>query len=107
MVFWHYSFEEAREIIDDRAAKGFTAILALVSHGNLPNRYGHAPFEDRTTLEVADEYFAQADRVLDYASSKGLAVYAGALWWYRSDTTCADPCSSGVWARVGSQERSC
>ena len=64
-LFWHYTFEEAREIIDDRAAKGFTAILVLVSDGNLPDRYGHAPFKDRTTLEVDEEYFARVDRVLD------------------------------------------
>jgi hypothetical protein len=80
-LFLNYSFEEAREIIDDRAAKGFTAILVLVSDDNLPNRQGHAPFQDRATLEVDEAYFAHVDRVLDYAGAKGLAVYAGPLWW--------------------------
>ena len=53
-LFWHYSLEEAREIIDDRAAKGFTAILVQVASaaGNRPNPYGHAPFEDVANLEV-------------------------------------------------------
>jgi hypothetical protein len=98
----HYTFEEAREIIDDRTSKGFTAIVVLVSDRNLPNRYGHAPFEDRTTLEVGEEYFAHADRVLDYASSKGLAVYLGPLWWkWHLDATEEGISAYGRW--IGSR----
>lgn len=100
-LFGRYSLEEAREILDDRAARGFTAILVQVATaaGNLPNRYGHRPFVDRAALEVDEEYFAHADRVLDYASSKGLAVYAAPLWWrqYHRDATHENLDAYGRW----------
>lgn len=80
-LFWHYTFEEACEIIDDRAARGFTAILVIAAEKNQPNRAGNAPFADLVGLEAGEAYFAHADRVLDHAASRGLAVYLGPLWW--------------------------
>lgn len=81
-LLWHYSFDEAREVIDDRAAKGFTAILLSVgAFSDRPNAEGHRTFSDRAAMRPIEEYFVHADRVLDHIEERGMAVYAVALWW--------------------------
>lgn len=81
-LLWHYSLDEARLLIDDRVAKGFSALLVSVApFGNRPNVHRNSAFRDLRSLRINEEYFVHADRVLDYAASKGLAIYAIALWW--------------------------
>lgn len=99
-LFWHYSLRDAQRIIDDRAAKGFTAMLVSVApFRNKANADGHRAFRDLATLAVDEEYFAHADRVLEYAADKGLAVYAVALWWanYHEDVEAEELGVYGRW----------
>lgn len=81
---------EARAYLDDRASRGFNAVLVnLVEHkfaANAPaNRNGDFPFTahsagsyDFTTPNEA--YFAFADQVIDYAASKGLVVLLAPMY---------------------------
>ena len=47
-LLWHYSLHEAREIIDDRADKGFSVMLLSVgAFSDRPNAEGHRSFSDR------------------------------------------------------------
>ena len=81
-LLWHYSLDEAREIIDDRADKGFSVMLLSVgAFSDRPNAEGHRSFSDRAALTPIEGYFAHADRVMDHIESRGMAVYAVALWW--------------------------
>lgn len=99
-LLWHYTLDEAKEIVDDRAAKGFTAMLISVgAFSNRPNAGGHRTFTDRRALTPNEGYFAHADRVLDHIESTGMAVYAVALWWnqFNRDASIEGQESYGRW----------
>ncbi|MBC8052421.1 MAG: DUF4038 domain-containing protein [Sphingobacteriaceae bacterium] len=81
-LFWYYSMEEAKRIIDDRVNKGFTGLqLSLASWRNQRNKNGHSPFIDPVQLTPDTAYFNHADMVLDYMASKGLVAYLPVLWF--------------------------
>lgn len=81
-LLWHYTYEEAVELIDMRAALGFTAISAsLVPFSNEKNAYGDQVFLNYGTFAPNPAYFERAGAIVDYAKQKGLAVYLVMLWW--------------------------
>lgn len=82
ILFWYYTYEDAVKIIDDRVEKGFTTLLiSTISWSNKDNQYGHKPITDKKTLAVDVKYYEHAERVMDYATEKGLAIYLVPLWF--------------------------
>ena len=82
VLLWYYTYEDAVKIIDDRIKKGFTTLLiSAVSWGNRNNKYGHRPITDNQKLDVDVRYYEDAEKVLDYATQKGLAIYMLPLWF--------------------------
>ena len=76
VLLWYYTYDDAVKIIGDRVEKGFTALLiSPVSWNNRNNQYGHKPITDNKTLDVDIKYYEDAEKVLDYAAKKGLAIY--------------------------------
>ena len=92
-IFWMLTYEEACRYLDDRAEKGFTVIQVhmLPHHIYQTNRYGENPFAEPGRIDEPNEkYFARADRIIEYAGEKGLAVAIAPMWlstweddWYR------------------------
>jgi hypothetical protein len=72
--------EQAEQYLEDRRAKGFTAILVSLleyTYGNSAPRnvYGDAPFTTAGDFATPNErYFAHADYVLNKAAEKGILV---------------------------------
>ena len=72
--------EQAEQYLEDRRAKGFTAVLVSLLEStyasNAPrNVYGDAPFTTAGDFATPNErYFAHADFVLNKAAEKGLLV---------------------------------
>ena len=77
-IFHRLTREEADRYLEDRAAKGFTVIQAVVlaEHGGLrvPNAYGEVEFVDGDIRRPNEKYFAHVDYVVDKAESLGLHI---------------------------------
>lgn len=79
---WQLTREEAAELLDDRRAKGFNAILVDVlpysewsPYLTEKNRYGHGPFRTPGDFATPDEaYFAHLDWVVRTAGERGMLV---------------------------------
>src|SRR5688572_16130487 len=68
-LFHRLNREETEEYLQDRAAKGFTVIQAVIlaeENGlRVPNRYGALPLEDFDPTRPNEEYFAHVDWVIN------------------------------------------
>ena len=75
---------EANEYLDDRIARGFTAIqIQAISkeQGPVTNRDGQPPFDPPDDLLKPNErYWKHLDRVLDAARQRGLLVAVAPVW---------------------------
>ncbi len=89
-LFHRLNLEEARHYLDDRAAKGFTAIqaVALAELKGLtdPNAQGHLPLLDLdpTRPDVKpgprDDYWDHVDAIIDEANRRGLIIALLPTW---------------------------
>lgn len=89
-LFHRLDREEADRYLENRAAKGFTVIQAVVLAEldglNTPNPYGHRPFIDNDPLRPdlkegdANDYWDQVDYVVRKAASLGLFVGMLPTW---------------------------
>ena len=83
-LFKKLTLREAGEYLDDRKARGFTAVhVHAVSKevGAVANREGHAPFEPLDDILKPNEaYWRHVDAVLEAARKRGLLVAVSALW---------------------------
>lgn len=106
-LFWYYSLDEAKRIIDDRVSKGFTGLqLSLASWRNQPNTNGHSPFIDPVKLVPDTAYFNHVDSILDYIASKGLVVYLPVLWFNQYPKASAEAnLAYGKWIGTRWKER--
>ena len=79
---WQLTQEEATELLDNRRAKGFNAILVDVlpysewsPYLTEKNRYGHGPFRTPGDFATPDEgYFAHLDWLIRKAGQRGMLV---------------------------------
>ncbi|NJB85813.1 hypothetical protein GGR26_001558 [Lewinella marina] len=76
--------EEARDYLEDRAAKGFnviqTVVLAELEGLTSPNAYGDLPLKNSDPTEWNEAYFTYVDRVAEMADSLGLFLGLLPTW---------------------------
>lgn len=76
--------EEADEYLQDRAARGFTVIQAVVLAEfdglNVPNAYGHLPLENQDPEKPVEDYFRHVDYIVEKAQKLGLHVGMLPAW---------------------------
>lgn len=87
-LFTDVTMEEALHYLDDRRAKGFTAIQSqLVVHrgeGKAVTREGIATFLDAKNEDIAQPnpaYFAHAEKLVEKAAERGLLMAMSSLWF--------------------------
>lgn len=80
-LFHRLNREEVDRYLENRRAKGFTVIQAVVLAEldglNTPNAYGHKPLIDNDLTKPNEEYFKHVDYVVNKAKEKG--IYIGML----------------------------
>ena len=88
-LFHRLDHDEANAYLEDRAAKRFTVIQAVIlaEHGGLdvPNANGDLPLVDKDPTRPVEAYFKHVDSVVDRAGELGLVI--GMLptwgsWWH-------------------------
>jgi len=83
-LFHRLDRDEAGVYLQDRAAKGFTVIQAVVLAEfeglTVPNPYGELPLCDADPLRPNDAYFEHVDAVVDMAEALGLTIGMLPTW---------------------------
>ena len=83
-LFHRLNREDAGEYLQNRKAKGFTVIQAVVlaERGGLdvPNPYGHLPLVDKDPAKPNEPYFEHVDFVVNRAAELGLYVGMLPTW---------------------------
>jgi hypothetical protein len=95
-LFHRLNREEARFYLENRAAKGFTVIQAVVLAEldglNTPNPYGHTPLHENDPTRPNEAYFQHVDEIVEMAAQLGLYVGMLPTWgdkvhWLRGNTS--------------------
>jgi hypothetical protein len=77
-LFHRLSKEEAQKYLENRAAKGFTVIQAVIlaQLGGLtdPNSNGDLPLVEKDPVRPVEAYFEHVDAIVDHAASLGLTI---------------------------------
>ena len=83
-LFHRLSMEEAEKYLENRAAKGFTVIQAVILAEldglNTPNFYGNRPLEGNDPGRPVEAYFRHVDRIVDKANALGLTMALLPTW---------------------------
>ncbi len=83
-LFHRLNREEADRYLEDRAAKRFTVIQAVVLAEldglTAANAYGHLPLREGNPLKPVEDYFAHVDWIVNKANSLGLFVGMLPTW---------------------------
>ncbi|MEZ4777199.1 MAG: glycoside hydrolase family 140 protein [Bacteroidia bacterium] len=83
-LFHRLNREEADLYLEDRAAKGFTVIQAVVLAEleglTVPNAYGHFPLTDNDPTQPVEDYFAHVDYIVNKAESLGMFIGMLPTW---------------------------
>jgi len=83
-LFHRLSTADATRYLDDRAAKGFTVIQAVVLAEldglNTPNAEGQRPFVDNDPARPNEAYFRHVDTVVQLARERGLFIGMLPTW---------------------------
>ena len=103
---WQLTREEAVELLDNRRAKGFNAILVdMLPYSEWSpyltekNRYGHGPFRTPGDFATPDEgYFAHLDWLIRTAGEKGMLVLlVAADLGFAGEHPSASGAKQGMW----------
>ena len=90
-LFHRLNREEADRYLQNRAAKGFTVIQAVVLAEldglKTPNPYGDLPFHGNDPSQPNEAYFKHVDFVIAQAAALGLYIGMLPTWWTRLGTT--------------------
>ncbi len=77
-LFHRLNLEEAQKYLENRAAKGFTVIQAVIlaQLGGLtdPNPNGDLPLMEKDPVRPVEAYFEHVDAIVDHAASLGLTI---------------------------------
>jgi hypothetical protein len=87
-LFHAFSLSEAKDILQNRADKGFTTIQVMltgVGDGTRPNRGGNVPWQDGDPATPNEAYFRHVDAVLDLAGWYGLVLVVGVYHQVQTD----------------------
>ncbi len=88
-LFHRLSREEAELYFDNRAAKGFNVIQAVILAErdglHTPNVYGHIPLYDDDPTRLRGDYFAYVDELIRLAESKELYIGLLPTWGDKVD----------------------
>lgn len=83
-LFHKLNREEADEYLENRAAKDFTIIQAVVLAENdglrKPNPYGAVPFKDLDPAKPNEQYFQHVDYIVNKAAELGLTIGMLPTW---------------------------
>jgi len=83
-VFMMLNREEADEYLEDRAAKGFNVIMAILigwkAGQDEKNQYGEAPLIGKDPARPNDRYFQHVDYIVNKANSLGMVVAIAPSW---------------------------
>lgn len=83
-LFHRARLDEARSYIEDRAAKGFTVVQAVVLAERdglrTPNPNGDLPLVDEDPTQLNEAYFRHVDAVVRLANAQGLHVAMLPAW---------------------------
>jgi hypothetical protein len=83
-LFHRLDAEEARRYLENRAAKGFTVIqavvLAQIGGLTVPNANGDLPLEDKDPTKPVEAYFRHVDAIVDMAEERGLVIGMLPTW---------------------------
>jgi hypothetical protein len=95
-LFHRLNREQAEKYLNDRAAKGFTVIQAVVLAEldglKDPNPYGHTPLKNNDPTQPNEKYFEHVDWIVNKAAELGLFVGMLPTW---GDKWTADQGGSG------------
>lgn len=83
-LFHRLRREEAERYLEDRRAKGFTVIQAVILAEldglRVPNAYGETPLIDNDPSRPNEKYFEHVDWIIDRAAEKGLFMGLLPTW---------------------------
>lgn len=83
-LFHRLDREEAEKYLENRRAKGFTVIQAVVLAEldglNVPNPYGERPLMDHDPARPNEAYFEHVDYIVETAREKGLYIGMLPTW---------------------------
>ncbi|TKK69382.1 DUF4038 domain-containing protein [Ilyomonas limi] len=83
-LFHRLNLEEAKQYLDNRAAKGFTVIqaVALAEFDGLrkPNQYGEVPLNNLDPTQPNEKYFTEMDSVIHMAKARNLFIGLLPTW---------------------------
>jgi hypothetical protein len=81
-LFRGFTLTEARAIVDNVKAKGFTVVATMLAGGTdatVPNLDGHTVWRDNNPAAPDEAYFKRVDEIVRYAAGQGLVVRIGML----------------------------
>lgn len=88
-LFHHLKREDVEKYLENRRAKGFTVIQAVVLAEfdglNTPDQYGNKPLIDNDPAKPDEAYFKNVDWVINKAAEKGLFIGLLPTWGDKVD----------------------
>lgn len=88
-LFHRLNEQEVEKYLENRRAKGFTVIQAVILAEldglNTPNAYGEKPLEDNLIIHPNEAYFKWVDKVIRMAEAKGLYIGLLPTWGDKVD----------------------
>jgi hypothetical protein len=88
-LFHRLNEQEVEKYLENRRAKGFTVIQAVILPEldglNTPNRYGETPLKDIHEVVPNEAYFKWVDKVIRMAEAKGLYIGLLPAWGDKID----------------------
>lgn len=83
-LFHRLDREEAEIYLENRRARGFNVVQAVVLAEldglNVPNAYGHTPLSDNDPARPNESYFRHVDFIVDRAAAKGMYIGMLPTW---------------------------
>ncbi len=98
-LFRRYSFSEAKLILENRKAKGFTVVMVMltgVGDGTGPNLDGHHPWLNDDPATPSPAYFTHVDAVVRLAQANDIQLLIGI--YHQTSGSRMTVANAGPWA---------
>ncbi|MGD0743740.1 MAG: DUF4038 domain-containing protein [Verrucomicrobiota bacterium] len=110
-LFKDFTFEDAKSVLADRAAKGFSAIQVMllgVHGGTKPNVNGDRPFINNDPGTPNEAYFKEVDAVIKTADQFGIVLVIGIYHQAEDYSRLITTNNARRWARwLGERYKNC